>query len=44
MKNVYLYVPEICDGDYCPLDCDRCQKADKILEMMEEENDDNGEL
>jgi len=41
MKNVYLYTPEICDGDYCPLDCDICQKKEIILEK---EDDDNGKL
>jgi hypothetical protein len=39
MKNIYLYTPEICDGGFCCKDCDRCPKADKALERMEEEND-----
>lgn len=38
MKNVYLYRPEICDGDYCPMDCDKCPKAEKILETEENED------
>lgn len=36
MDNMYLYTPEICDGDYCPRDCDRCQKSDMILELGED--------
>ena len=35
---MYLYRPEICDGDYCPMDCDICPKADEILEMESEED------
>ena len=38
MKNVYLYTPEICDGDYCPMDCDQCPKAELILELEDEED------
>lgn len=38
MKNIYLYTPEICDGGFCPMDCDRCRKADKALERIEEES------
>lgn len=29
MKNVYAYNPEVCDGDYCPMDCDRCPKREE---------------
>ena len=39
MKNVYLYTPEVCDCDFCCMDCDKCHKADLILEMMEEEEE-----
>lgn len=38
MKNIYLYTPEICDGGFCPMDCDRCRKADKAMERIEEES------
>lgn len=36
MKNVWAYDPEKCDGDYCPLDCDKCAKADEIIKEQEE--------
>ena len=26
----WAYTPEKCDGDYCPGDCDYCQKADEF--------------
>ena len=38
VKNVYLYRPDVCDGDYCPQDCDKCPKAEQILEMEEEDD------
>ena len=37
MKNVYLYDPEICEGDFCPLDCDRCPKSHEVEEHLAEE-------
>ena len=36
MSDLYAYTPEICDGDYCPQDCDRCRKRDMIEENEEE--------
>lgn len=39
MSDLWLYTPEICDGDYCPLDCDRCYKADAAMEAQCEEED-----
>ena len=39
LKNVYLYRPDVCDGDYCPQDCDKCPKAEQILELEEKEDD-----
>lgn len=39
MKNIYLYNPVICEGDYCPMDCDRCPKADEALKLQEEEEE-----
>lgn len=32
MKNIWLYTPEICDGDFCPQDCDACPKKELIFE------------
>lgn len=37
MKNVYLYTPEVCDGNPCPLDCDVCPLRHVIEEMEEEQ-------
>ena len=42
MKDLSLYNPEICDGDFCPLDCEHCYKRDKAEEyMMEAEEGEN---
>lgn len=27
MSDLWSYRPEKCDGDYCPMDCDRCPKG-----------------
>ena len=27
MSNLWSYRPEKCDGDYCPMDCDKCSKG-----------------
>ena len=32
MKNVWAYWPDVCDGDWCPMDCDHCPKRDEALE------------
>ena len=37
MSDMYLYDPDICDGDLCIKDCDNCPKADAIIEKEEEE-------
>ena len=39
MSDLYLYNPDICDGDFCPMDCDRCPKADACIEAAEEEDE-----
>ena len=26
MSNLYLYDPDVCDGDICPGDCEYCSK------------------
>lgn len=44
MSDLYLYNPEICDGDFCPQDCDRCYKADACMEAAAEENDSDLEM
>lgn len=40
MSDLWLYTPEICDGDYCPLDCDKCYKACEAMEAQAEEEED----
>lgn len=39
MKNIWLYTPEICDGDFCPQDCDACPKKEMIFEREEDETE-----
>lgn len=41
MSDLWLYTPDICDGDFCPQDCDRCYKADAAMEAQAED-DENG--
>ena len=37
--TMHLYDPEICDGHYCPKDCeDHCPWAEEVLEKQAEEN------
>ena len=36
MSDLWLYTPEICDGDYCPMDCDHCYKSDLAMEAQAE--------
>ena len=42
--RLWAYEPDICDGDFCPNDCDRCSKAKWIdfeeFDDGEEETDD----
>lgn len=33
----YMYNPDICEGDFCPGDCDKCYKAELVLEAEVEE-------
>lgn len=40
MKNIPYYTPEVCDGHWCPMDCDHCPYADEAMEVMEEEEED----
>ena len=35
--SLWAYEPDICDGDYCPGDCDSCYKTEIIIDMMEEQ-------
>lgn len=35
MSDLYLYNPEVCDGDFCPMNCEHCYKRDRALEAAE---------
>lgn len=35
----WAYLPERCDGDACPGDCDLCSKAQDNIALIEEDND-----
>lgn len=41
MTDLYLYVPEVCDGDFCPMNCDNCYKHDEALAAAEGEDRDD---
>lgn len=36
MNNYADYVPEVCDGNPCPRDCDKCPLQEKAWEWLEE--------
>ena len=40
MSELWAYNPEVCDGDYCPMNCDICSKG---LENYSEEEDEPDE-
>ena len=35
----WAYIPNKCDGEPCPGDCDMCIKAEENVAEMEEEHD-----
>lgn len=37
MNDLYLYDPEICDGDLCWMNCDNCPKRDAAIEAANEQ-------
>lgn len=38
MTDIWAYNPGICDGDFCPLNCDICPKRDDAMEANAEES------
>ena len=38
----WAYLPERCDGEACPGDCDLCSKAMDNVAEMEEDSDNEG--
>ena len=39
-KDIWAYNPDVCDGDFCPMNCTHCYKRDKALDTDEEEGGD----
>ena len=39
MSQLWAYNPDRCDGDYCPMNCDICWKAEPENEKEENEDD-----
>lgn len=39
----WAYTPEVCDGEYCVGDCDKCCFIATIEELMAEKEDDENE-
>ena len=37
MSDLYLYDPDICDGDLCPLDCSHCPKREEAEQAAYEQ-------
>jgi len=44
MSDLWLYVPEVCDGDFCPQDCDRCYKSDAAMEAQAKDDPNAGRM
>ena len=40
-RDIWAYEPEICDGDFCPMNCDNCPKKELVLERDMKEDDDD---
>lgn len=43
-RDMWAYDPDICDGDYCPMNCDRCPKVDQIIKKNEGPDDSSLEM
>ena len=35
--SLWAYCPTVCDGDYCPRNCDRCPKMEEAVAVSAEE-------
>jgi len=44
MSDLYLYNPDICDGDLCVMDCDRCPKRHIIEDLEADRLEDDDKL
>ena len=43
MKDIWAYNPEICDGDFCPMDCTYCSKREEAQEANGDFKEDDDE-
>ena len=46
MSDLWRYSPELCDGDFCPRNCDRCNKEiddDEMSQMWHGSDEGNGQ-
>ena len=41
MSDLWAYDPDICDGDYCPMNCDYCPKRHLTEEKEDSDADDS---
>lgn len=37
-RDMWAYNPDVCDGDFCPMNCDHCPKADDAAGYDEPDN------
>jgi hypothetical protein len=37
-RDMWAYNPDVCDGDFCPMNCDHCPKADEAEGYDEPDN------
>ena len=37
-RDMWAYNPDVCDGDFCPMNCDHCPKADEAENHDEPDN------
>lgn len=38
-RDMWAYNPDVCDGDFCPMNCDICGKAEKAAGYDDEPDD-----
>ena len=36
-RDMWAYDPDICDGDFCPMNCDNCHKRHLVEDKLAEE-------
>lgn len=39
--SLWAYYPDVCDGDFCPQDCDNCYKKDDAVAAAADEDEPN---